>query len=171
MLDISKLQKKENLAKEMIKLGVAGDIQNAFQQIEDNKLVNANDDFNISEIPKKPETAVQASQPVSDDLSQRLEKIEQKIKALAEFVDKYREQNDKNLKEVDTHIKGIHSKINDIRTRPVEQKKDEVKIEPAAAPAQKEEMQAVTKPKEGWDTSQFAVENVFNNSGNRLTRK
>ena len=53
MLDISKLQKKETLARDMVKLGAAVDLESAYKQIEDNDFVNTHDDFNIVE--KKPE--------------------------------------------------------------------------------------------------------------------
>jgi len=185
MLDISKLQKKEALAKEMVKLGAAIDLESAYNQIEDNDMVNSHDDFRVMEKKEEPKQVkieplnpaqIQSSGAVAMpgandiDIIKRIDEIEKKINDLATFLDKYKTQNDNNLKEVDTTMKNLTMTVRDMKTNA------RIAASEASSPKHQEkkdedDYQAVTKPKDDWDTSQFAVDKIFNNSHGQMMGK
>lgn len=195
MLDVSKLQKKGNLAKEMVRLGMATDIETAFHQIEDNAMVNSQDDFNI--VDKKPEAKpikieplqqspatqnLEGGQPMEgaiiaqnpndiNILMQKVEQMEKKVNDLASFVDKYKTMNDKNLQEVDTTLKSLTITVRDLKTSARMAAADHEPSSVKEKPKEQEDFQAVTKPKDDWDTSQFAVDKIFNNSHGQMMGK
>ncbi|MFH1316327.1 MAG: hypothetical protein ABII01_02310 [Candidatus Woesearchaeota archaeon] len=195
MLNISKLQKKGYLAKEMLRLGVSEDIQQALKQIEDDNLIKSEDDFYVSESyitpEKKAEKAIldekdhekEQNQKVSNELSERLGLLEKKLDLIADFMNKYKAMNDNNLKEVDSRLKGLQTTIQEVKEMPkpanvfVEKKEPEEELQGMLEVEQVEspdkinkisEFNAVDKPKDKWSSSDFSVEKIFNNSNGRL---
>ena len=185
MLDVSKLQKKGNLAKEMVRLGVVENIEDAFQQIENKEFVTSKDDFIISDQYRKEKAAqaaaaqktTEALKPMeqSPDINARLEKLENSIKNLADFVDKYKNQNDKNMQEVDGHIKALKSTIHNLRTSQTSASSSQPTLtieHPSEVPKVKvDDSQVVNRPKSNMNPEDYSVDKIFNNSNNRMTRK
>lgn len=107
------------MAKEMIKLGVSENIEEALTQIESCNLVCTNDGFKVANNDQVAQVkAKQKWKPVenTEGNSRRLDKIEEKLEFIIEFVNKYAQQNDSNLKEVDLHLRMIKHDISDVRS-------------------------------------------------------
>lgn len=114
-----KIQRKGYMAKEMIKLGVSENIEEALSQIEGCNLVCTNDGFSVAQ--NSPAAVLKAKQkwrPVENTPgnSRRLDKMEEKLEFILEFVNKYARQNDDNLKEVDLHLRMMKHDLEGMRT-------------------------------------------------------
>gem|GEM_PF-4975854 len=107
------------MAKEMIKLGVSSNIEEALTQIESCNLICTNDGFTVANNDQVAQVkAKQKWKPVenTEGNSRRLDKLEEKLEFIIEFVNKYAQQNDSNLKEVDLHLRMIKHDIADVRS-------------------------------------------------------
>ena len=89
---------------------------------------------------------------------------------MASFVDKYKTMNDKNLQEVDTVLKNLSITVRDMKTS-ARMSASEASSPKQAQEKKDDDYQAVTKPKDDWDTNQFAVDKIFNNSNNQMMGK
>lgn len=170
MLDVTKLQEKNNLAKELVEKGLASDINEAYNQIEAKNLTGDNDGFlvgnkSVEQMEPEPEKPKVVEVAQNSDSSAELQKLSDKIEKVNNFFMQYMQNNDNNLREVDQRLRQINDMLENIP------KEQTLKIEPSKEVPPVEKQETVVEKEPEMDPGEFAVDKIFDNSHGKLDKK
>src|SRR3989344_5448616 len=190
MIDVEQITRKNKLAKEMVKLGIVSNYEEASKRIDDESLVQgSNQEGRIYEKSSYSEPIVRQQEPIinkeismpqmSGDVQEssqegfnlllkRVNMIEMQMSMIQDNSLKNNRQNDETVEELKQKMASLHNIINNMKKEwQVEpQQKIHIEEKPKVEEMPKNPRQPSTN--DGFDPS---VENIFNNSGNRLSRK
>ena len=156
MIDVEKVQRKSQLAKDLVKLGISSNFADASKKIESEGLVR-----NYPEKGKLAEK--QIAQPAQSEeekmeklqeyalLVRRMNMLEAQLMQLSEKLKKHQEDVNQNIQNVQSSIQGM--------------KQDTRRAQVAERPA--EEPAAMMAKEAGFDPS---VQKIFSNAGGRMTK-
>jgi hypothetical protein len=164
-MDIARIQEKSEMARELIKKGLAQDYEEACNMIDEKGMVK-----NCTvEAGERRDQSANFDNDVHSD--KRLEEIEKMISQVKDFVVRYTRNNDSNLRELDEKMNQILRKLSsgssDVGN--VEEKKQET-LTPVETqkPVQKTESE---HPQGKLNQEEFSVEKYFSNSHGRMVNK
>jgi hypothetical protein len=177
-MDVTKIQEKSLLARELLQKGLASDYEEACRMIDDKGMVR---DTRVPDGPtprKAYEAAAEAREaPVSEGSTTTRGDLDKSLAQLKDFVIRYTKNNDRNLRELDEKMNQILNKLNQGVQAPLPVQK-EIEVTQAAAPLpavstpqpaqQKEEH---PHPQGHLNPNDFSVEKYFSNSGGKMVKK
>ncbi len=186
-MDMAKVQEKNRLAKLLVEQRLAASFDDAVKQIESSGFVETtgeqqeyadlmlkNQGDRSSESQSHPQDAASEQ---SNDVHKALRKIEyltKQLQELSNFVQQYKEKNDNNLRELERQISAAQRSAH---TGGVPQSPEQRIASQHQQPAQSSEPQPSTAGEKHPqkeimnDSSQFAVENIFSNAHNKMSKK
>ena len=190
MLDIEKLKRKGELAKEMVNKGTATDIEDALAQIEDNNLVTSFDDFKVSgrsasveekieELSNNENTESENKQETSDaepdeklnsiitdpDLVRKIDKLEKSVNELTEFILEFQKKTNGNLRELDKKIVEVKEQ----KPAQKSEKSEQVQLNKTETINEDSE-KTENKTQEEEKDYNVSVESIFSNSHGRMEK-
>ncbi len=186
MIDIDRIKEKGKLARELVSKGIATDIEDAYRIIErDGMVKKSGDDSGIFEpySEKKPEQVEEKQkgqpkkheEPAASGFDMRkLESIEKRIERLQNEFAKMMALFDNLKSYFDTNMDLLSKKLAEVekqRSAPAEQKQEAQK-EQVKEKQEKLQKDKKEKPKDKEEEKQYdvSIQNIFNNSNNRLNK-
>ena len=194
MIDIDRIKEKGKLARELVSKGIATDIEDAYRIIErDGMVKKSGDDSGIfepySEKKKEDSPDKKAQQgeekqkgqpkgheePAASGFDMRkLESIEKRIERLQNEFAKMMALFDNLKSYFDTNMDLLSKKLAEVekqRSAPAEQKQEAQK-EQVKEKQEKLQKDKKEKPKDKEEEKQYdvSIQNIFNNSNNRLNK-
>ncbi len=193
MLDFEKIQKKANLAKELVSKGIAVDLEEAYEMIENGGLVDApeenskffkNINLGKSKIKEslKKKASNEKSQKTSSSktsteqdykievLNEKLIRLQERVSHLNKHIENLQAFFDTNLQAIENRLKELEQKIADsgkTKSIPENDVKDSEEIKESV----NENLNANEKREHNEEPktdSNISIQNIFNNSHNRL---
>jgi seryl-tRNA synthetase len=185
MLDVSKLQRRAQIAKSMVERGLVANLEEAYEKIDQDNMVN-NKGEDSKFFSKKDEETVfneddnknsnDSQTSVQDRVNPKFDVISQNISVLATAI----QEISKNIINLNMKMNELDNKLNNIST-----KIENISLQSSCC---SDSCATFEKPKENNDISRssneslndaestkndnfFAVEKIFNNSHGKLTRK
>jgi len=190
-LDVSKIQEKSKLARDLIQQGIAADFSDACKMIDERGMVkisgmsvveeNARMIHNVHSPKKDNKSNDNLSEnagvkPVeSPHLDLRLDKIEKSFSELRDLFMSYAKNNDGNLRELDQKLNDVvkhitqsprSSRIDDIDAQEVSIAQDEVQ----ETLPKKPERNDSKHPQSHLNPKDFSVMKYFNNAHSRMKK-
>ncbi|MDK2850100.1 MAG: hypothetical protein PWP03_532 [Candidatus Woesearchaeota archaeon] len=191
MLDFEKIQKKANLAKELVNKGIASDLEEAYEMIENGGLVNSSEDDSkffentrinkgkLTESISKADTDEKTNAPPKETkktsdlsykvevLNERLMRLQERVSTLSKHLENLQSYFDTNLQAIETRLKQLEQGFNNNVER-VSVEEDNTKQEKEKQEEKPKQKQPEKPKEEPKIDPNISIENIFNNSNNRL---
>lgn len=166
MLNVERITKVSQLAKELVEKRLAKDINEALEMAQG--MSNFKDEDNILHSQKIEETEKQGE----NELKKHIESLKQRINKMEFFINDYTSKNEKNIENINAHLERMSNDIEHLKKAPYSEKKSD-QPEQKTPEQSKEKDEAPQKPKkrDEIDKNIYDVNKIFDNSNSRLMNR
>lgn len=166
MLNVERITKVSQLAKELVEKGLAKDINEALEMAQG--MSNFKDEDNILHSQKIEETEKQGE----DELKNHIERLKQRINKMELFINDYTSKNEKNIENINAHLERMSNDIEHLKKAPYSKKKsDQPEQETPEQSKEKDETPQKPKKRDEIDKNIYDVNKIFDNSNSRLMNR
>jgi len=162
MINVEKIKKASELAKEMVNKGIAKDMDEAMEKVRDIS--------NIEEI-KKPTQKFEEEDAFKinfDKFKQRLDRVESSLNNFIEDINQ-------RLKQIEADVEKLFNKINflnaPVKNEPLNTDKESLPNQEETKPKKKDDASTKIQRRDEISQELYDIKTIFDNSNNKLMKR